>query len=162
MTISSFNFKRIRRLFKFMNLTSKEKSTFMNRRSCRALNLVHSYQKLIWQCLCKPDFNTGIPSTVWVVIQLLWSSLWLVLLFTNNWSTHLAQGYSQRSRALKSKDKKRLNEPNWYQSQNIARHACYVDIRWWLSKTYKIRIPYRGERGVGKRICHFNAIIRCT
>lgn len=60
----------------------------------------------------------------------------------------LAQGYSQRSRALKSKDKKRLNEPHWYQSQNMLGMACYVDL--FAGDLVKLqgKIPYLKELGI--------------
>jgi amylosucrase len=60
----------------------------------------------------------------------------------------LAQGYSQRSRALKSKDKKRLNEPNWYQSQNMLGMACYVDLFAGDLVNLQNKIPYLKELGI--------------
>ncbi|MGO4891050.1 alpha-amylase family protein [Flavobacterium sp. W21_SRS_FM6] len=60
----------------------------------------------------------------------------------------LAQGFSQRSRALKSKDKKRLNDPNWYQSENMLGMACYVDLFAGDLTNLQAKIPYLKELGI--------------
>jgi amylosucrase len=60
----------------------------------------------------------------------------------------LAQGYSQRSRALKNKDKKRLAEPHWYQSQNMLGMACYVDLFAGDLVKLQAKIPYLKKLGV--------------
>ncbi|WP_340680461.1 alpha-amylase family protein [Paraglaciecola sp.] len=60
----------------------------------------------------------------------------------------LAQGYSERPRALKRKDKQRLIEPHWYQSEDMLGMACYVDLFAGNLKQLKNKIPYLTELGI--------------
>lgn len=60
----------------------------------------------------------------------------------------LAQSYSQRSRTLKNKDKKRLRDPYWYQSENMLGMACYVDLFAGDLTQLQGKIPYLKELGV--------------
>ena len=60
----------------------------------------------------------------------------------------LAQGYHERPRALKLKDKQRLVDPHWYQSEDMLGMACYVDLFAGNIKQLKRKIPYLIELGV--------------
>lgn len=60
----------------------------------------------------------------------------------------LAQGFMQRSAALKNKDKKRLQDPHWYQSQNMLGMACYVDLFAGDLSGLQAKIPYLKELGI--------------
>ena len=60
----------------------------------------------------------------------------------------LATGYQQRPAALKRKDKQRLREPQWYQSQDMLGMACYVDLFAGNIKQLQDKIPYLSELGV--------------
>ena len=60
----------------------------------------------------------------------------------------LAQAYHERPRALKLKDKQRLVDPHWYQSEDMLGMACYVDLFAEDLKQLKAKIPYLLDLGV--------------
>tara|TARA_R110002153_G_scaffold32820_2_gene99313 strand:- start:4826 stop:6823 length:1998 start_codon:yes stop_codon:yes gene_type:complete len=60
----------------------------------------------------------------------------------------LVDAYAKRSRKLKAKDQARLNDPHWYQHENMLGMACYVDLFAGDLKGLKDKIPYLVETGV--------------
>ena len=56
--------------------------------------------------------------------------------------------FNQRSRALKSKDRKKLAQTNWYKDNKMLGMACYVDLFGGDLKGLKKRIPYLLDLGV--------------
>lgn len=60
----------------------------------------------------------------------------------------LAQGYADRSNSLKAKDKKRLLDPHWYQSEDMLGMACYVDLFAGDLKGLQAKIPYLTDLGI--------------
>ncbi|MEP4888844.1 MAG: alpha-amylase family protein [Aliiglaciecola sp.] len=60
----------------------------------------------------------------------------------------LAKGFSERSRALKLKDKKRLADPLWYKNENMLGMACYVDLIAQDLQDLQAKIPYLKSLGI--------------
>ncbi|TRY29877.1 alpha-amylase family protein [Aliiglaciecola sp. M165] len=68
--------------------------------------------------------------------------------YLNQLVISLANGFSERSRKLKNKDKKRLSDPLWYKNQNMLGMACYVDLFAGDLKGLVAKIPYLQSLGV--------------
>ncbi len=60
----------------------------------------------------------------------------------------LLEGFAQRSRPLKTHDKKRLDDPHWYQQENMLGMAVYVDLFAGDLKGLINRIPYLKSLGI--------------
>ena len=60
----------------------------------------------------------------------------------------LVEAHKSRARYLKSKDNKRLKEPNWYRSEKMVGMACYVDLFSDDLNTLHQRIPYLKRLGI--------------
>lgn len=60
----------------------------------------------------------------------------------------LAQNFAQRKARLKKKDKARLNDPLWHQSEDMLGMACYVDLMAGDLKGLLEKIPYFKELGI--------------
>lgn len=60
----------------------------------------------------------------------------------------LAQNFSQRKARLKKKDKLRLADPLWHQSENMLGMACYVDLMAGDLTGLLEKIPYFKELGL--------------
>lgn len=60
----------------------------------------------------------------------------------------LVDSYTERPERLKQKDSERLEDPQWYQSENMVGMACYVDLFADDLKSLKERIPYLSELGI--------------
>jgi amylosucrase len=60
----------------------------------------------------------------------------------------LLMGFAKRSKALKQKDKLRLADPHWYQSQNMLGMACYVDLFAGDLAKLQEKIPYLQKLGI--------------
>ncbi len=60
----------------------------------------------------------------------------------------LVDSYQDRPERLKKKDDQRLDDPQWFKSENMVGMACYVDLLANDLKTLKSRIPYLSELGI--------------
>ncbi|GAA0853116.1 alpha-amylase family glycosyl hydrolase [Aliiglaciecola litoralis] len=60
----------------------------------------------------------------------------------------LAEGYQARPKPLKAKDKKRLADPHWYQSEKMLGMACYVDLFATDLSNLEAKIPYLESLGI--------------
>jgi amylosucrase len=61
----------------------------------------------------------------------------------------LLRNHQQRSPALKNKDRQRVSEPQWYQTEDLVGMACYVDLMAGDLVKLKSRIPYLADLGIG-------------
>ncbi|MFT4938660.1 MAG: amylosucrase [Paraglaciecola sp.] len=61
---------------------------------------------------------------------------------------NLLTGFSARSTKLKKLDQQRLNNPHWYQQQNMLGMACYVNLFAGDLKTLQSKIPYLQSLGI--------------
>ena len=59
-----------------------------------------------------------------------------------------AEAFSERPEALKVLDQKRLDEPNWFQSEQMLGAVCYVDLFAGNLQGIRERIPYFEELGL--------------
>lgn len=59
-----------------------------------------------------------------------------------------AEAFSERPEALKALDQKRLDEPNWFQSEQMLGAVCYVDLFAGDLQGIRERIPYFEELGL--------------
>lgn len=60
----------------------------------------------------------------------------------------LANGYKQRTAALKEVDRIHLQEPDWFSKENMLGMACYVDLFAGDLEKLNERIPYLKELGI--------------